>query len=517
MNWKLFFFFVSISGSLFSQYPNVNISVFNRPNETCIAQHPKYPNFFMAAANLNNVFVSKDAGTTWKQYQIQSDHGVWGDPVIMADTAGNFYYFHLSNPPGSAWIDRIVCQKSDDNGLTFTDGTYFGLNGTKAQDKHWVAYDANSNTIYVTWTQFDEYGSRDSSHKSDILFVKSSDGALTWSAPIQINEISGDCIDSSLTVEGAVPAVGPAGQVYVAWAGPAGLRFDKSTNGGLSWLTQDILVDSLKTGWTYDIPGLMRCNGMPVTVCDLSGGAHHGSIYINWSDQRNGPQNTDIWVSVSRDEGQTWGQPIKVNNDSGSAQQFMTWMTIDQKTGILYALFYDRRNYQDLRTDVYLAYSKDGAQTWENVQISDSSFVPDEAVFFGDYVHLVANNGRVRPIWTRMDNGFTSVWTALIDSAETGLTQRVQKSEYSDTMIFPNPSGSSVNLSFKNIDAGEVSVILFNDRGALIKTFLNRVNYPAGKYTEAFDLGALKLPPGLYFWKVITSRGVVEHRWINQP
>ena len=66
---------------------------------------------------------------------------------------------------------------------------------------------------------------------------------------IKINEVDGDCIDSDNTVEGAVPAVGPNGEIYVAWAGPAGLMFDRSLDQGEKWLTQDIFVDSFPTGW----------------------------------------------------------------------------------------------------------------------------------------------------------------------------------------------------------------------------------------------------------------------------
>jgi hypothetical protein len=35
--------------------------------------------------------------------------------------------------------------------------------------------------------------------------------------------------------------------------------------------------------------------GLPVTKCDLSGGAYNGTIYVNWTDQRNGEDNTDVF------------------------------------------------------------------------------------------------------------------------------------------------------------------------------------------------------------------------------
>ncbi|MCT4624563.1 MAG: glycosyl hydrolase, partial [Schleiferiaceae bacterium] len=89
-------------------------------------------------------------------------------------------------------------------------------------------------------------------------------------------------------------------------------------------------------------------------------------------------------------------------------------MAIDTKTGYLYVVFYDRRAYNNLETDVYIAYSKDAGQTWVNEKISESSFTPTNTVFFGDYNNISAYDGVVRPIWTRYEKGKLSVWTALI-------------------------------------------------------------------------------------------------------
>jgi hypothetical protein len=44
--------------------------------------------------------------------------------------------------------------------------------------------------------------------------------------------------------------------------------------------------------------------------------------------------------------------------------------------------------------------------------------VPDQEVFFGDYLNIAAVNGTIRPIWPRMDDGKTSLWIALIQEAE---------------------------------------------------------------------------------------------------
>ena len=189
----------------------------------------------------------------------------------------------------------------------------------------------------LTWTQFDTYGSSNTKDSSIILFSKSLDAGATWSAPKRINAVAGDCIDSDNTVEGAVPTVGPNGEIYVAWAGPKGLVFNKSLDQGNTWLKNETLVTDIPGGWDYTIAGISRANGLPVTTCDLK----TGTIYINWSDQRNGATNTDVWLVKSNDGGKTWSAPKKVNDDTSNKQQFFTWMCLDQTSGYLYFVFYE--------------------------------------------------------------------------------------------------------------------------------------------------------------------------------
>ncbi|HHH53030.1 MAG TPA: exo-alpha-sialidase, partial [Bacteroidetes bacterium] len=381
-----------------AQHKNILIDNNGTPNEPSIIINYKNPAQVLAASNINNYYVSTDTGKIWVEDKLSSQYGVWGDPALTVDTNGYFYFFHLST--AEHWIDRIVSQRSEDGGLSWTQDTYMGYFKDKDQDKEWPVVDPATNNIYVTWTQFDSYGSKDSNDSTHILFSKSTDAGLTWSDAKRIDQFGGDCVDSDNTVEGAVPAIGPEGQLYVAWAGPKGLVFDRSYDQGETWMDTDIIINDIPGGWDFDIEGISRCNGLPVTVCDLSDGPYRGNIYINWTDQRNGENDTDVWVVKSEDEGNTWSDPIRVNDDLPGRQQFFTWMTVDQKTGYLYFVFYDRRNYDDQNTDVYMAVSRDGGESFENFKISESPFDPNKNVFFGDYTNISAYDNIVRPIWT---------------------------------------------------------------------------------------------------------------------
>lgn len=501
--------FIAVQG--FSQFQNVLISSEQSPNEPSIIMNPRNPNELVAGANLRSYYYSIDGGFNWTRGNLVSEeYGVWGDPCIIVDTAGTFYFFHLSNPQNGNWIDRIVCQKFDIDNAEWTDGTYMGLNGTKAQDKEWAVVDNATNTIYVTWTQFDAYGSSNPDDYSDIMFSKSTDNGETWSDALMINEVSGDCIDSDNTTEGAVPAVGPDGEVYVAWSVHDSLFFDRSLDGGETWLDEDLFVAEQFDGWNYSIPGISRSNGLPVTCCDISGSDYNGTIYVNWSDQKNGADDTDVWICKSTNGGDTWSEPVRVNDDPPGRQQFFTWMTIDQANGDIYIVFYDRRNYDDRNTDVYLAKSSDGGETFENILISESPFYPTSGVFFGDYTNITAHNGQVRPIWGRLHGGQMSMWTAIVDMT-VDITEPEEILPFSLAQNYPNPFRETTYFSFKLREPATVTLSVYDIYGRHITSIINNQPMPAGKYVRSFEARNHNAPPGVY-WFILSNGQKVQKR-----
>ena len=185
-------------------------------------------------------------------------------------------------------------------------------------------------------------------------------------------------------------------------------------DGGKTW-GDDRVIGKQPGGWAFDVSGIGRCNGFPVMVCDYSKGPKRGRLYVSWSDQRNGTNDTDVWVIYSDDKAKSWSEPVRVNNDLPGKHQFFSSMDVDAETGFLYWVFYDRRNYTDNMTDVYLAWSEDGGKTIHNQRISDSPFTPNPDIFFGDYNDISVRNGIIRPVWTTFEDGKFHVKTALIN------------------------------------------------------------------------------------------------------
>jgi len=347
----------------------------------------------------------------------------------------------------------------------------------------------------MSWTEFDRYGSADAADSSRILFSRSRNQGVSWSDPIIISDTGGDCLDGDNTAEGAVPAVGPNGEVYLSWSNSQEILFDRSFDGGKTF-GRDIFVTDQPGGWAFSVSGIYRTNGFPITACDISSSPNQGTIYILWSDQGNGEDNTDVFIVRSNDKGETWTQPLSANNDTAKRHQFFPWFTVDQKTGVIYAAYYDRRDTEGIATNVYLARSDDGGDTFTNMKVSNLSFTPNEFVFFGDYINIAAWDGKVYPIWTRMDDSKLSVWVAAIDEStridypEPAINSFILKQNY------PNPFNAGTRISFDIYEPADVDLSIFDANGKKVAQLFSgrRVE---GTYSEFWNAG--NRASGIYY------------------
>ncbi len=269
----------------------------------------------------------------------------------------------------------------------------------------------NTNVIHIAWTEFDKYGSKNAEDKSRILY--SFFDQNKWSTPIQLNQKEGFCVDDNLTTEGTSITTDLDNNTHVIWSYDDSLYINSTSNKKFNNNEKGLF--KLNPGWDLEVPGIYRCNGMPIIKTDYSNSKYKGKMYICWSDQTNGKDNTDIFISSSVDQGKKWSTPTLVNNDKSNTHQFLPSMDVDPKTGYIYIVFYDRRVNNDLETDVYLGISKNGGKSFNNVKISDHPFTPNPKVFFGDYNQISVFDGMVRPIWTHYENDSLSIKTAIIN------------------------------------------------------------------------------------------------------
>lgn len=482
---------------------HINIKIGNSingmdPNEPSVCINPLNLNEIIIGANMNHFYRSDDGGLTWHHGAMHSSYGVYCDPAIIVDDQGSFYYFHLVPD-----LSRVVCQKRISGGDVWSDGSYTALNGTMQIDKEWACFDPVKRNLYVTWSQFNRHGSTDPRDSTIIFLSRSEDRGLTWSQKVRVSNKGGNASGGFMSVHGSYPATGPDGEVYVCWWSPAGLMFDKSADEGRTWLPADIRVTT-PVQWIYPVPGMQLTPSFPVISCDRSSGRYRGVIYINWSDNRKGANDSDIWMVKSMDGGKSWSDPIRVNDDPPGKQQFFNFLTIDQTTGYVYIVYYDRRDYNDNRTDVYLAVSRDGGSGFENMKISDTPFIPYSTAFFGHYLGVSAHNNKVFAAWSRQDNGMNSLWGALVDTGSSGMENQT-KGPLSLEQNSPNPFNEYTFFSFKLSEPGPVTLLANDLYGRTVAKIIDNEVRTAGKHTVHFNPDEFNLAPGVYYYTLITK------------
>jgi hypothetical protein len=353
---------------------------------------------------------STDAGRTWTlasgvtppEYKMSGDvsvvfdnkgHAILG--CIAFDKLGTFNYWahgatrngvflKRSLDGGKTWEPelRTVMAQPTQPGIPFEDKPYFLADTSKSRF---------AGNLYVGWTRW-------TLADSQMLFSRSTDDGLTWSAPIEIARDRGLPRDDNGALEGFDGAVGPDGTVYGVWSERDRIEIVESHDGGKTFSRARDIISTAPIMFAID--GMDRANGFPQIAIDPRGGAKGGPLYITWSDYRNG--EIDIFLSISADHGRTWSEPVKVNSDPAhnGADHFFQWLAVDPVTGAVYVVFYDRREDPANKVQiVVLARSTDGGKTFANYAWTTTPFDP-EGVFMGDYLALAAWNNRVYGAWT---------------------------------------------------------------------------------------------------------------------
>ncbi|MEA1866683.1 MAG: exo-alpha-sialidase [Thermodesulfobacteriota bacterium] len=223
--------------------------------------------------------------------------------------------------------------------------------------------------IYVVWRDFrDDPGGK----QGDIYFAKSTNGGLTFSAGVCVNDDSGTTPHCApmLTTDNQ-------GNVYVVWHdnrnGNWDIYFAKSTDGGDHFDPNVQIVNDPDTQYEAAL------------AID-----NDGNIYVTWiHSYSTGIYNDfDIYFAKSTDEGQTFTTPVMVN-DVGDGYQYTANIRVDE-SGIIYVVWTDHRNGW---SNIYFAKSTDGGENFsENVRVNSTDYgqgYPDLALDDTENIYVV--------------------------------------------------------------------------------------------------------------------------------
>lgn len=216
---------------------------------------------------------------------------------------------------------------------------------------------------------------------------------------------------SSEETDAAEPAIAtsPDGGAYVAWVnhaadGQADIMVARFADNG-QIQSSGVRVNSL--------PGIARAwRGDPPTVVV----APDQTVLVGWTARREAGSHhaTDIYLSSSRDQGRTFGPPVKVNDDAEPAVHGMHSLAVGND-GRIYMAWLDERNIHPMATkdgkmkassaghhkesnrELFFAFSTDGGRTFTTNRRVASNVCPCCKTALA-----ISSDGRVYVSWRQV-------------------------------------------------------------------------------------------------------------------
>jgi hypothetical protein len=319
---------------------------------------------------------STDGGLTWsKNVSIPNTASFVGDPAVAIDGGGTLYAVcqQYLNSTGSAGGMRMM--SSRDRGQTWSAIQTINSN----PDKPWAAGGAEDGTLFVSWL----------GNPGGIK--RSTDHGATW-GPVQS---TGNIVHGT----GITPSA--AGLLHVPY------NLDSSRN-------QLRYLRSKDNGVTYDAPRdliadmgtfCFTCNPRQHPIVGSASDPTGKFVAITWASRMTaGEGDDDVWLLYSKDGGDTWTQPIRVNDNTTKSRQFESWVAVDT-FGRVHVAWTDYRD--GGQNETFYARSADPTKGFEkNLQVTDGrgSGATD---FLGDYKGIAVQGSDVLIVWqdTRRDSG----------------------------------------------------------------------------------------------------------------
>ena len=244
-----------------------------------------------------------DGGIHWTFPGVLENNVFRSDPVTKSDEIGQFFYLSLqSNVQQSFFCDDLW--RSTNGGQSWT--LLSGERGAGGGDKQWFTIDKTNGPGHGFQYQADDAVNCSG---SGVQFQRSTNGGVTWQAPIVIPNSP---IYGTLDVD-------TNGNVFVGgWSGGTAFRCVRSSNAQIGGQTPTFdRSTAVSLGGTIvqgGLNGVGLC-GQVFLAIDRSGGSTNNNIYMLASVQPSGRTTTDVMFVRSTDGGLTFSAPHRINDD----------------------------------------------------------------------------------------------------------------------------------------------------------------------------------------------------------
>ena len=347
------------------------------------------------------------------------------DPWVSFGPDGDAYQITLAFNDTRNLANAILVSESQDGGRTWSTPTEVRRDtaNTVFNDKESLTADwTDADYVYAIWDRlvFPNERSQGQSFlnaaafRGPTWFARTTDGGASWEPARPIfdpgrndqtigNQIvvmpDGDLVNVMTVFRNDNSEGRKGGYVSVL----------RSEDKGASW-TGEIPISRLGTVEVTDPE-----TGDPVRTGDIipeiasDERAGTDNVYAVWQDARfTGFERDQIAFSKSTDGGETWSEPVRINNRRFDTQAFTPAIRVDDQ-GNIGVIYYDFRNNDlgdaELETDVWMVRSTDGGATWREERVTDESFDMRSApvargYFVGDYIGLAAWDDVFEPFWS---------------------------------------------------------------------------------------------------------------------
>jgi hypothetical protein len=300
------------------------ISAFNDSEENVGILHPHSTGYAF----------STDGGKTFTDAGglPESDNGDGGDPMLAVNqTNGNVYLTTLD-----FFGDPVVqFYTSTDSGRTFGApvNAFPNLPVNDFLDKPWMTVDNSegrgNGTIYVTATDFGDTS-------INLLVSESKDNGATW----QQQQLAQGAVQGSNVVAANHKA-------YAFWwdanqSPTERIMMTKSDNKGEFGSTATTVATLRTTGVDGSLGLDFRTNAFPQAAVNPN---DPNTVYLVYNDVGQAPGDRgDIYFTQTNNGGKSWTSPVKLNDDTTSADQFFPTITVTPDGSHMFVTWYDRRN-----------------------------------------------------------------------------------------------------------------------------------------------------------------------------
>jgi len=335
---------------------------------------------------------SFDGGATWGETTLPFSACAGGlgyerasDPWVSIGPDGKAYAVSISFNQSNN-NNAVAAATSSDGGKTWTNlSVLIADNAPNFQffnDKESVtANPTTAGEAYVVWDRLEAPNANPDAElhtaafRGPAMFSETTNGGLTWSSPKVIVDTPSrqQTIGNQIVVD---PRNGTLYDFFDYIKPPFNVTafkvaFVKSTDDGATW-TKPKIIDDLRTVFVSD-PNTGEAVRTGDIIPEAAIDPANGNLYVVWQDSRfTGGKFDEVALSKSTDGGATWSAPIQVNTNTPANRPGFTPSIHVNSAGVVGVTFYDFRSLTTetatLPTDLWFTRSTNGGASFGGEQ-----------------------------------------------------------------------------------------------------------------------------------------------------